>query len=64
MWGKAQSFAEASLTGATCSAHLLLADLHEKAERTEAAQRHYRESLELALAQLKEVTGGRRRTAV
>lgn len=64
LWGKAQSFAEASLSlEPTCTAHLLLADLHEKADRPEAAQRHYRESLELALAQLKEVTGGRRRTA-
>ncbi len=65
LWGKAQSYLEASLAvEPTHSAHLQLARLHEKLGNAEAARRHYRDSLDLALAQLKAVTGGRRRTPI
>jgi HemY protein len=55
LWGKAQSYLEASISlEPTHVAHLELARLHEKLGNSEAARRHYRESLELALAKLKE----------
>ena len=55
LWGKAQSYLEASLSvDPTYDAHLELARLHEKLGNAEGARRHYRESLELALAKLKE----------
>jgi HemY protein len=54
LWGKAESYLEASISvGPTYNAHLELARLHEKLGNTQAAGRHYRESLELALAKLK-----------
>ena len=63
LWGKAQSYLEASLAiEPTHTAHLAAARLQEKLGNADAARRHYRESLDLALAQLKQVTGGRRRT--
>lgn len=63
LWGKAQSYLEASLAiEPTHSAHLAAARLQEQLGNAEAARRHYRESLDLALAQLKTVTGGRRRS--
>ena len=63
LWGKAQSYLEASLAiEPTHSAHLALARLHEQLGNADTAGRHFRESLELALAQLRSVTGGRRRT--
>ena len=62
LWGKAQSYLDASLAiEPTYSAHLASARLQEKLGNADAAWRHYRESLDLALAQLKQVTGGRRR---
>lgn len=62
LWGKAQSYLEASLAiEPTHTAHLAVARLHERLGNAEAARRHYRESLDLALAQLKAATGGRRR---
>jgi len=62
LWGKAQSYIEASISvEPTYSAHLALAQLHEKLGNPDAAHRHYRVSLELAVAQLKQMTGGRRR---
>ena len=65
LWGKAQSYLDASVAvEPTWSAHLALADLHEGLGHADAARRHYRESLDLALAQLKQLTGGRRRTPV
>jgi len=65
LWGKAQSYLEASLaTEPTHTAHLAAARLQERLGNADAAGRHYRESLDHALAQLKTVTGGRRRTAV
>jgi HemY protein len=60
LWGKADSYLEASLSvEPTYNAHLELARLHEKLGNREAAERHYRQSLELALAGLKK----RRETA-
>ncbi len=62
-WGKAQSYLEASVSvDPTYSAHLALAQLHERLGNADAARRHYRESLELAVNQLRQITGGRRRT--
>ena len=62
LWGKAQSYLEASIAvDPTYSAHLALADLHERLGNAEVARFHRRESLDLALAQLKAVTGGERR---
>lgn len=64
LWGKAQSYLEASIAvESTYSAHLALAQLHEKLGNPDAARAHYNESLELAVAQLKQSGGGRRRTA-
>lgn len=53
LWGKAQSYLEAAVAiEPTYDAHLELARLHEKLGNAEAARRHYRESLERALAKL------------
>jgi HemY protein len=63
LWGKAQSYLEASIAvEPTWSAHYALARLQEKLGNAEAAQHHARASLEAAIAQLRQVTGGRRRT--
>jgi HemY protein len=63
LWGKAQSYLDASIAvEPTYTAHLALAELHDQLGHADAARRHYRESLELAVAQLKQMTGGRRRT--
>ena len=63
LWGKAQNYLEASVSVEPMySAHLALAGLHERLGNTDAARRHYRESLDLAVNQLKQMTGGRRRT--
>jgi len=63
LWGKAQSYLDASIAiEPTHTAHLAAARLQEQLGNAEAAGRHYRKSLALALAQLKAVTGGRRRT--
>ena len=65
LWGKAQSYFEASISvEPTYSAHLALAELHDRLGNVDAARRHYRESLELAVGQLKQMTGGRRRTSI
>ncbi len=62
LWGKAQSYLEASVAvEPTHSAQLALARLQERLGNAEAARRHEREGLRLALAQLSAVTGGRRR---
>jgi HemY protein len=62
LWGKAQSYLDASVAvESTWSAHLALAQLNERLGNVEAARKSYRESLDLALAQLRAVTGGRRR---
>ena len=55
LWGKAQSYLEASISvEPTYAGHLELARLHEKLGNAEAARRHERESLQLALLKLKE----------
>jgi Flp pilus assembly protein TadD len=41
-----------------------MAELHERLGNSDAARRHYRESLELAVSQLKQITGGRRRKSL
>lgn len=56
LWGKAQNYLEASLSvESSHAAHLALGELHEKLGDAGAAQRHYRESLRLALARLREL---------
>lgn len=63
LWGKAQSYLEASLAiEPSYTGHLAAALLQERMGNTEAARKHYRESLDLALAQIRDATGGRRRT--
>lgn len=61
LWGKAQSYLEASVAlEPTYAAHLELAQLHERLEHADAARAHHGASLELAVAQLKR--GGTRRS--
>ncbi len=63
LWGKAQSYLEASISiESSCTAHLALAQLQEKLENSDEARKHYRVSLELAVEQLRLMSGGRRRT--
>jgi HemY protein len=63
LWGKAQSYLEASISVEPMySAYLALAQLQDRLGNTDAARRHYRASLDLAVNQLKQMTGGRRRT--
>jgi|688.fasta_scaffold208965_2 HemY protein len=65
LWGKAQSYFEASVAvEPTYSAHLELAQLHDRLERADDARTHYRASLALAVGQLKQAGGGRRRKLV
>ena len=65
LWGKAQSYLEASIAvEPSWSAHIAAAKLQEVLGNTDAARRHYRESLDHALAQLKDFGGGRRRTPI
>jgi len=65
LWGKAQSYLEASLSvEPSYLAHMTLAQLLEGIGRNEDARSHYRKSLELALEQLRATTGGRRRAAL
>jgi HemY protein len=53
LWGKAQSFLEASIAvEPTYAARLELARLEEKLGNVDAARRHYRDSLDLALTAL------------
>ena len=65
LWGKAQNYLEASISVEPMySAYLALAQLHDRLGNADAARRNYRESLELAVNQLKQMTGGRRRTSL
>jgi HemY protein len=65
LWGKAKSYLEASLAiEPTHSAHIELARLHEQGGRAETAAAHYREALDLTLAQIRHLGGGRRRPAL
>lgn len=53
LWGKAQSYLEASVAlEPTYAAHLELAQLHDRLEHADAAQAHQRAGLDLAVAQL------------
>jgi HemY protein len=64
LWGKAQSYLEASISVEPMyTAHLELAALHDRLGNVDAARRHYRASLDLAVSQIRQTTGGRRRTA-
>jgi HemY protein len=63
LWGKAQSYLDASIAiEPTHTAHLAAAHLQETLGNADAARRHYRDALDLSLAQLRAATGGRRRT--
>lgn len=54
LWGKAQSYLEAAISvEPTFASQLELARLQEKLGNSEAAARHYRQSLELALQKLR-----------
>lgn len=65
LWGKAQSYLEASVAlEPTYAAHLELAQLHERLERSDAARAHHHASLELAVEQLNRSGAGRRRKPV
>jgi HemY protein len=65
LWGKAESYLEASLSvDPSYSAHLALAELKERRGLHQAAAEHYRNGLELVLSQVRSNTGGRRRTVV
>jgi len=65
LWGKAQSYLEASIAvEPTYSAHHALARLHERLGNTETAQNQYRQSLKLALSQLDAASGGNRRIPI
>lgn len=56
LWGKAQSYLDASIAiEPTCAAHLANARLQEKLGNIEAARDHYRKSLDLALKELETV---------
>lgn len=62
LWGKAKSYFEASLAvESSHSAHLELARLARSTGKEDDAGRHSEAAMHLALAQLEEVTGGRRR---
>lgn len=53
LWGKSQSYLEAAIsTEPTYAGHLELAQLHEQLGNIDAARRHERESLRLALLKL------------
>jgi HemY protein len=65
LWGKARSYLEASLAvepGHT--AYVKLGELLERMGKTEEASQVYRRGLDLALTQLKEASGGRRKPAL
>lgn len=65
LWGKAQSYLEASLSiESRHSTHLELARLFEHTGRSEDATAQYRKALEQTLPQLKQATGGRRRSVI
>lgn len=65
IWGKAQSYLEASLSlEPSYSAHLALASLHESLNHPEAAASHRGQALALTLRALDTTTGGRRRVVL
>lgn len=65
LWGKARSYFEASLAvESTYSAHLELARLARATGSEGEAARHSAAAMQLVLAQLEDVTGGRRRRPI
>lgn len=65
LWGKARSYFEASLAiEPSHTAYVDLGKLLERIGKPEEASQVYRKGLELALSQLRESTGGRRRVAL
>jgi HemY protein len=65
LWGKARSYFEASLAiEPSHTAYVDLGKLLERIGKPEEASQVYRKGLELALGQLRESTGGRRRVAL
>ena len=65
LWGKARSYLEASLAiEPSHTAYVQFGKLLERIGKPEEASQVYRNGLELALGQLKESTGGRRRVAL
>jgi len=65
LWGKARSYLEASLAiEPSHTAYVQLGQLLDKIGKPQEASGVYRRGLELALAQLKDSTGGRRRPAL
>jgi len=65
LWGKARSYLEASLAiEPTHTAYVKLGQLLERIGKPEEASPVYRNGLELALQQLKECSGGRRKAAL
>jgi HemY protein len=65
LWGKAQSYLEASLAiDPSHTAYVQLGRLLERIGKPEEASQVYRQGLELTLGQLKQTTGGRRRAAL
>ena len=65
LWGKGQSYLEASLSiESKHSTHLELARLFERTGRSDEATAQYRKALEQTLPQLKQATGGRRRSVI
>jgi len=65
LWGKARSYLEASLAvEASHTAYVKLGELLERMGKPEEASQVYRSGLDLALEQLKECTGGRRKPAL
>jgi HemY protein len=62
LWGKARSYLEASLAiELSHTGYVKLGELLERMGKPEEASQVYRRGLELALEQLKQCTGGRRR---
>jgi HemY protein len=65
LWGKARSYLEASLAvEPSHTAFVTLGELLERIGKPEEASTVYRRGLDLALVQLKECTGGRRKAAL
>jgi HemY protein len=65
LWGKARSYLEASLAiEASHTAYVQLGQLLEKIGKPQEASGVYRRGLDLALVQLKDSTGGRRKPAL
>ena len=65
LWGKARSYFEASLAiEPSHTAYVELGKLLERIGKPEEASQVYRKGLELALGQLRDSTGGRRRVAL